>query len=109
MSAAAMRSEIQRAILAAIEGRDELYRTGAEIETTPEKAEFCARTTELVLKAMSKSERDKHNARRGGPQPRPATKRPSTNGKPFDPIGIIGRPAKEVIAAVANGEGDAKE
>jgi hypothetical protein len=102
MSLAHIRSEIQRALLAALNAHDGLYRVGEDIPATPEQLDLAARATELVLLAMRRAEIEERNARRASraPKPPPGDQRPEAKPKNGGPKGLIGRPAREIVEDV---------
>jgi hypothetical protein len=62
MSLAATREAIMRALAAARDGKDELYDHGDKYEISEEELAFDAKTTELVLQALTDAKKDHREA-----------------------------------------------
>jgi len=107
MSLSFIRQEIQRAIMAAFDGKADLYDLGESVPINEEHLTFCARATELVLKAIKRAETHRVAARRAERPSKPPpndwraerardAKAAAGNGKPFKG-GLMGRTAAEVV------------
>jgi len=92
--------EAERAVAAALEGKDRLYKSDEHLTLDDEKNAFCQKTVGFAEKALKRCTTHEKKAGRAekAPKPAPQVRRPKEgNGNGKAMLGMIGRPTKELV------------